>query len=318
MMMILYDFFDIEYGQKEYESKKKLDTMGGKIPLISSKGLSNGVYGFYDITPKYKDVISVARVGTVCSAFYQGWACCIDNNCLILTPKKQLDIREMMYFVLLIRKERYKYMYGRQVTPSRLGNITIPDTIPDWVYTMDIPDYSHISDRFSDEEIPSLDSREWREFKYKDIFHFSKGNGPSMAYVQEHPGDTPYVSASAANNGTSALIDILGSHFDGAITVAINGSIGEAFYQNKRFSATSDVMVLYPRHTNRFSPFVAMFLITLIRKEKYRFNYGRKWNSERMKESTIRLPVDQDNKPDWDFMENYIKTLKYSRRISDV
>jgi hypothetical protein len=62
----------------------------------------------------------------------------------------------------------------------------------------------------------------------------------------------------------------------------------------------------------KMNVYSAMFLITLIRLEKYRFNYGRKWHKERMEESKISLPVDDKRKPDWDFIEEYIKSLKYS------
>lgn len=67
--------------------------------------------------------------------------------------------------------------------------------------------------------------------------------------------------------------------------------------------------------------------------EKYRFSYGRKWTVESsMKKSVIRLPIvyGADGTPyikkelgysldgyvpDWDFMENYIKSLPYGDRI---
>ena len=55
--------------------------------------------------------------------------------------------------------------------------------------------------------------------------------------------------------------------------------------------------------------------VTLIRKEKYRFNYGRKWETERMKESLIKLPIDKNGNPDFEFMENYIKSLPYSANL---
>jgi hypothetical protein len=58
-----------------------------------------------------------------------------------------------------------------------------------------------------------------------------------------------------------------------------------------------------------------MFLITIIRKEKFRFNYGRKWHMQRMKESKIKLPVTKAGKPDWIYMENYIKQLPFSDEI---
>ena len=49
--------------------------------------------------------------------------------------------------------------------------------------------------------------------------------------------------------------------------------------------------------------------------DRYRWTYGRKWRPERMIKSTIKLPVDKQGNPDWNFMENYIKSLPYGDRI---
>jgi hypothetical protein len=102
-------------------------------------------------------------------------------------------------------------------------------------------------------------------------------------------------------------------HEGNTITVNYNGSVGESFYQPKPFWASDDVNVLYPKF--RFNKYIAMFLIPLIKGEKYRFNYGRKWESSRMKESIIRLPVNNLGNVDVDFMENYIKSLPYSKSL---
>jgi len=61
--------------------------------------------------------------------------------------------------------------------------------------------------------------------------------------------------------------------------------------------------------------YIAMFLITLICKEKYRYSYGRKWGIDRMNNTLIKLPITSDGKPDFAFMESYIKTLPYSSAI---
>ena len=58
-----------------------------------------------------------------------------------------------------------------------------------------------------------------------------------------------------------------------------------------------------------------MFLCALIRQEKFRYNYGRKWHLDRMNETLIRLPITETKKPDWEFMESYIKSLPYSKSI---
>ena len=48
---------------------------------------------------------------------------------------------------------------------------------------------------------------------------------------------------------------------------------------------------------------------------KYRFGYGRKWTLEKMKETVLKLPSQEDGTPDFLYMENYIKSLPYSDRI---
>lgn len=58
-----------------------------------------------------------------------------------------------------------------------------------------------------------------------------------------------------------------------------------------------------------------MFIITVIKANKYRFGYGRKWTLEKMKETVIKLPCKESGVPDFEYMEKYIKALPYSDRI---
>ena len=99
-------------------------------------------------------------------------------------------------------------------------------------------------------------------------------------------------------------------------TLSYNGSVGKAFYQPKLFWATDDVNVLYFRKGNgvSFNKYIALFFCTVLYKEKYRYSYGRKWVLESMRATKIKLPV-KEGKPDFIFMENYIKSLPYGDRI---
>ncbi|GAA3672719.1 restriction endonuclease subunit S [Acetobacter lovaniensis] len=79
-------------------------------------------------------------------------------------------------------------------------------------------------------------------------------------------------------------------HDGGTISLSYNGSVAEAFYQSEPYWATDDVNVLYPRGFS-LTAASGLFLCTVIRREKFRFNYGRKWHLERMREAVIRLPA---------------------------
>ena len=88
---------------------------------------------------------------------------------------------------------------------------------------------------------------------------------------------------------------------------------------------------MYSKYSG-FNKYVGLFIATVIRQEKYRFSYGRKWTLENMVNTEICLPIrynsndlpyiDDTNKysdegyiPDWQFMEDYIKSLPYGDRI---
>jgi len=155
-----------------------------------------------------------------------------------------------------------------------------------------------------------LQDREWKAFIYHDIFDFKKGKRLTKSNMIA--GDTPFVGSIDSNNGVSNYIDSTPIFPSGTIAVNYNGSVGEAHYQINSYWASDDCNVLY---SENFNEFVGMFICTLIKSERYRFNYGRKWHLGRMKETTIHLPVSASGEPDWQFMEDYIKSLPYSSNL---
>lgn len=102
------------------------------------------------------------------------------------------------------------------------------------------------------------------------------------------------------------------------------GSAGYANYIGEDFIATKDISIGYSEHLNQFN---GLFLACVFGIEKYRYSFGRKWNGNRLKTSKIKLPALKDDNGivitdndgeyiiDWQFMEDYIKSLPYSAKI---
>jgi len=155
----------------------------------------------------------------------------------------------------------------------------------------------------------SLDTSMWKPFKYSELFNIMRGQAATIEELGE--GSYPYISATSLNNGISGYVSQTNAG-PNCITVSIDGSIGEAFYQPQLIFANSDVAVLTLKD-RELTPAISLFLTTLIRKEKYRYNYGRKWSLARMNESIIKLPVCDDGTPDWQWMEQFMLTLPYSK-----
>lgn len=55
----------------------------------------------------------------------------------------------------------------------------------------------------------------------------------------------------------------------------------------------------------------------VIRRQKGKFGYAYKFNSQRMFKQRIQLPIDNDGNINYPFMENYVKGIK-KQKINEV
>lgn len=312
--MKLKNLFTIEYGQRDYTSKAFLEDRQGLTPLISSGASNNGFFGRFDITPKYKRVISVARTGSVGWSFYHSYDCCIDDNCIVLLPKDKLSDEKMLYLTLLINKDRYKYMYGRQVTPKRLGNIDLPD-FPGFVTTHKLPDVSKLRNAVKGKRL-SIKNKDWKWFRLDSLFSFERGKCGSAEKLLEKGNDISYIGAKKDDNGLMYTVVRDEDYVTkGNCVVFIGdgqGSVGYSTYQEKDFIGSTTLSMGRNEHLNKYN---ALFIITLLDKERFKYSFGRKWNGEKLKNTKVKLPIGKDGSPDWRFMEDYIKSLPYSASI---
>lgn len=312
--MKLKDLFKIEYGQREYHSKAFLEDEHGLTPLISSAASNDGFFGRFNIKPKYKNVISVASTGSVGWAFYHGYDCCIDDNCLVLVPNDRLPDEKMLFLTLLINKDRYRYMYGRQVTPKRIGDIELPD-FPGYVDDYKVPNISSIQNVTKAAKI-SLNNQKWKSFRLSDLFSIERGRCGSAEKLLEKGDEISYIGAKKEDNGF--MYKVLRSEkyvTKGNCIVFIGdgqGSVGYSTYQENDFIGSTTLSMGRNENLNKFN---AIFLITLLDKERFKYSFGRKWNGEKLKNTTIKIPIDKNSNPDWRFMEDYIKSLNYSASI---
>lgn len=152
----------------------------------------------------------------------------------------------------------------------------------------------------------NLNVDDWKDILLYDYFDIEAGK---YYYTDKYnEGTTPYYSASNENNGIGSYID-LPPDFDG--NKIVTGKIGcTAFYAPKPFCATSDVNIFKPKFN--MSLYAGLFIVNIINfSENYKWAYGRQCrvgNSQRIR---VKLPVTPDGKPDWRFMEDYIKSLYY-------
>lgn len=319
------DYFDVYLSSGDLKID---DCEPGNIPLISSGSTNNGIVGYIDEKGDGKAQIFKANCITVdmfCNAFYQNedFYAVSHGRVNILCPKFKCNLQIGLFICSIIKKEQFKYSYGRAVYSSEIARMIIklpstPDNEPDWNYMEQyIKSIKHKplstanQGRYSS---LTLGVENWVEFCVGDLFEVKKGK--RLTSDDQTDGDTPYIGAIDSNNGVANYIGQGAIHDGNTISLSYNGSVGEAFYQPKPFWATDDVNVLYFRKENgvAFNKYIALFICDVLRQEKYRYSYGRKWVLESMKSTIIKLP-EKSGKPDWCYMENYMKSLPYGDRI---
>lgn len=273
----------------------------------------------------------------------------------LVSKYPKITIYQLAFITTVINQESFKFCYGRNCCknlPNMIIRLPIQykkDDIPFIDEKRIYSDNGYIPDwNFMENYIKSLHHKpittenkpknnieivvnKWKEFALTDIF---KLQGGFYNKKPEHSSDGtfPFLASTDSNNGVTEYYNVedirqwskVGKDDDtldkkiykgNSITVTVDGSVCNAYYQKEEFTCSHSITVLYLKD-RELNPYIALFLCTIIMMEKYRWSYGRKPHSiKKFGKSIIKLPVDTKDKPDWQFMETYIKSLPFGDRI---
>jgi len=312
----LSNIFDIKYGNgfELYNLKSYQKHIKNTIPFVARTAKNNGISAFVeimdDIIPFQSGLITVSVGGSVLEAFLQPERFYTGFHILVLYPKYDMSTIEKLYYCRCIRANKYKYSYGRQANKT-LKDILIPRFMPDEFAKIDYKKLNTLNPQSIINQDFKLDISCWQLFDLKKLFEIKGSKTTPLLKLEEHgEGKYPYVTTQATNNGVEEFYDYYTE--EGNVLTVDSAVLGYCSYQPLAFSASDHVEKLIPKFI--MSKYAALFISTIINAEQYRYNYGRKCSQERMKKSHIKLPS-KNGVPDFEFMENYIKSLPYSSSI---
>lgn len=152
--------------------------------------------------------------------------------------------------------------------------------------------------------ISKLDTSNWKEFLVSEVFDCKTTKAITSDELVQ--GNTLYVTRSAINNGCSGFLQKVDSKVNepNCITIGAEGKF--AFYQDTEFEAGVKIYTLRNGQLNRYN---ALFLCTLLNLEVFKYSYGRARVLEKIKDEKIKLPINSNGQPDYNYMENYIRSL---------
>ncbi|MBC8945395.1 restriction endonuclease subunit S [Xenorhabdus indica] len=150
-----------------------------------------------------------------------------------------------------------------------------------------------------------IEDKEWDEFFIENIAEIVSGK--DIYDAERFSGRTPYISSTAKNNGVGHFVGNKNNTLeDNCLSVNRNGSVGYSFYHSYKGLFSNDCRKLRPKFK---SEYVGLFLSNQVSCQREKYNYGYKMGTGRLKRQKIMLPIDENGKPDYPFMDKYVNNL---------
>jgi hypothetical protein len=226
-MFSVINLFHIENakskGFKYYEK--------GDIPFISNGDYDNAVVGF--VAPTKKDKVfdkACICVSSFCEATIQKPPFLPRGNggsgLVVLVPKMNME-EEIYFYASQINMFKWKFSFSRMLIGRRIQNLKlvkyealkfkVKDKLKKLLPQIDLKDQIQENKNIQLMKVSALCSIE------------KKTSLPQNALNSE--GNVPYVTTSSLNNGVSLFTDEKPNFKGKCLSVAMNGSVGEVFFQ---------------------------------------------------------------------------------------
>jgi len=317
------DFFTVKRGKRIVRDRDYFSDKTDEYPynVITSTKQNNGVDGFYhSYNCPANSLVCGGEAGGLYTT-YQPKECWVMDRARIFTPKNHLQLNKYiaLFLATVFSQNQYKYSYGRTPNPDGIEStvIKLPITLqgkPDWDYMMKYIKClgaEPIKTSIPRVSLP-LTTSNWGEYMISDLFIISGTKTTKLEYFDDiGSGPYPYITTQATDNACAGHYDY---YTEQGMVLTIDSAVfGYCSFQEKPFSASDHVEKLTPKF--QLNKYIALFLVTILNKEQYKYSYGRKCNQEKISQTIIKLPATPNGTPDWEYMENYIKSLPYSDRI---
>ena len=171
--------------------------------------------------------------------------------------------------------------------------------------------------------MPKIDTSSWGNFLISDVFETNKKGKsiqvPTGANIQKKDlknGATPRITVTGFNNGVFGYFEDIPNNgnyriYENFISVSFLGTV---FYQESKASLDMKVHCLKPLcHT--LNKYTGEFLVTAILASLKESSYSDQISSTVLPMLSIKLPINSEGNPDWQYMEDYMRNIEV--RVSD-
>jgi len=324
------DIFDVKYGVNlELNTcEESLSGINFVARTAENNGVSAKVKKIDSVEPQSPGLISIAGGGSVLSTFLQKEPFYSGRDLFTLKAKDNISDEAKLFIITVIVSNKYKFNYGRQANKT-LPNLVLKLPVdskgnPDYRFMEDYIKslhYKMLTTKNNVDNVSALDVHNWKEFRFgdliSDIYKAKAINKDDLVVAEGDAVPIRYITRTGENNGCELLADkdfVDASFIEEGNAITIGDTTATCFYQANEF-ITGDHMVVI-RANEWLNQYTGLFIVAMLTNEQYKYSYGRAFLKEKIKDTIIKLPVDSRGIPDWQFMEDYIKSLPYGDRLN--
>lgn len=291
------ELFKVKYGVNLELNSLELDPKGINFVARTSKnnGVTAKVKYIIGIEPAPAGSLSVAGGGSVMESFLQNHPFYSGRDLFYLIPLVPMTRAEKLFYCLCLRKNKFKFSYGRQANES-LPSLQIPvlEEIPDYVKHFSFEDFEKGILRSVDTSL--LKERAEKTFtgklvKLSELFDIKNGIASTNIIKSNIKEDERWIPFIRPSYKQSTSIDsYVNSIFipkdkifpSGTLYVSTNGqgSHTYSYVSVSDFVPNSDVSVLIPKRPMTLREKLAYSLF--ITKNRFKFSYGRKPKGDKL------------------------------------
>lgn len=329
------DLFDIKPTQAYKLTNAKLFD-DGTTPVVVNSAYNNGIGGYSSLeATESGNMVTFSDTVDANTIFYHATDFIGYPHVQGLYPQGEYanswTENRLKFFVSIFRKTAltkgfdYGNKFRRDIAVEL--NIKLPitaDNKPDWEY---MEHYMQQNEESAKNKISLLynlvgkprtkiDTTTWRRFNLYDdnLFTIDSGTKLDRVKMTNNNPSINFVGRANANNGVTDFIDEiegLRPYDAGCMTISLGGEyLGSCFIQEKPFYTSQNVNVLIPKQD--ISDYCKRFISIMVFKEgRLRYKaFVDELNRHMRTDFSILLPVTSSNTPNWDYMEQYMKTIE--------
>ena len=176
----------------------------------------------------------------------------------------------------------------------------------------------------------NLNVGEWKEFRFGDLIdkpYKAKAFNKDDLEIAVKEG-LRYITRTGVNNGCEMIVnasEIPQKYVEKGNAISVGDTTATCFYQDEDFITGDHMVIVRAKWLNRSN---GLFIVGMLQNEQYKYSYGRAFLIDRIQETMIKLPIQHNPDgtpyidpnhtysedgyvPDWQFMEDYMKSLHH-------